>query len=261
MNTVFFYAQLPITGDHYFKHLRATVAINQHLLGKTFLYVPENTPIPDDVPIQTIVRMSSRQRHYPHLMRVLSWQTYLKSDHFDDDTAFLDADMLLNRTLSNAFTQDFCLAFSAAPSIKSYSTFNSGLILARPQRREEAITAIDVIANIATQLKWTPDPRYPQFRYAGIFGVDEMCLAKFFDELAAIENRTGRDLAESVPFSEAHFVKNTSIQLLGRTYNSDVRLYLEENWPKSTVLHFQGDAKALLLDRCQAIEELRRVSA
>jgi hypothetical protein len=239
---VFFFAPMPDGGETAFwSYFADTLSVNRRYLDRTILYVPEHTNVP--VKVDVIVHMSSRQRHYPHFMRVQSWLEYVQSPLFDGDTVFLDADMVLNRPLgAEYFGHDYALAFNTVPSVKSWSFVNAGIILARIARKPEAIACMRSIVAIAERLKWEKDPRYP-YKCAGVFGLDELCLAAYLGQDI-------RDEAAQLPADEFRQLADKPVQIFGRDFNTDARSLPSERWPQQRIMHFVANSKEWIADYC-----------
>ena len=257
MNAVFFYVPLDTARDKtgYFRQLAATLPVNRPHFRKTLLYTSRGATIPDGVAMDTVVRLDSDETQYPHYLRVVSWLEYLESPLFDADSVLLDADVVLNRPLDDAFKEDFSLAFSAMPSDKAYSCINTGVILARHARKAEAISIMRQVVDIATRLKLVPDPRFPMMKSSGRWGLDELCLNQYFEERAGEQHTSLRAVAETIEYDEIRRVFGTSAALSGEKFNTDAR-YLEESlWHQPSGLHFPGQPKDKLFDYCAALEE------
>ena len=255
MNAVFFYVPLDTERDKtgYFRQLAAALPVNRPHFRKTLLYTSRGATIPDGAGMDTVVRLDSNETQYPHYMRVVSWLAYLESSLFDADSAFLDADVVLNRPLDDAFKQDFSLAFSAMPSEKAYSCINTGVILARHARKAEAISIMREVANVATRLKLVPDPRFPMMKSSGRWGLDELCLNHYFEERASEQHASLRAVAESIEFDEIRCVFGTSAALSGEKFNTDARYLDESLWHQPSGLHFPGQPKDKLYEYCAAL--------
>jgi hypothetical protein len=260
MNAVFFYVPLDNERDKtgYFRQLAATLPVNQPHFRRTLLYTSRGAAIPEGAGMGTVVRLESNETQYPHYMRVVSWLEYLESSLFDADSVFLDADVVLNRSLDDAFREDFSLAFSAMPSDKAYSCINTGVILARHARKTEAISIMRQVADAATRLKLVPDPRFPMMKSSGRWGLDELCLNHYFEERAREQRTTLRAVAESIEFDEIRCVFGTSAALSGEKFNTDARYLDESLWHRPSGLHFPGQPKDKLYEYCASLEKKAR---
>ena len=131
MKTVFFFAPLPgDSSQRYFQHLSATLPINRKYLGTTILYAPQSAAIPDEHLVDQVVRVSSRHRRYPHFMRVMSWFEHLNSKLFDEDTVFLDADIVLNGSIEG-MSLDEALQ-SVLPTCRMRHRIEDGILRIEP---------------------------------------------------------------------------------------------------------------------------------
>ncbi len=257
MNAVFFYVPLDNERDKtgYFDQLAATLPINRRYFSKIVMHTSQGAVIPDNFDFDAVVRLDSSETQYPHYMRVMSWLDYLESPLFDANTVFLDADVVLNRAVDEVFDQNFCLAFSAMPSQKSYSCINTGVIFASHARKTEAISAMREVFEIATRLKLVPDPRFPMMKTAGRWGLDEMCLNQYLEEKAIRGNASVRATAEDIGFGEIRPFFGTSVALAGAKYNADARSLAENLWHSASALHFPGRPKDKLFEYCAMLSE------
>jgi hypothetical protein len=256
MNAVFFYVPLDATRDKfgYFQQLAATLPFARRCFNRIILYTSRDAAIPAGLAIDTVVRMESTETDYPHFMRVLSWLEYLESPHFDADSVLLDADIVLQRRIEEAFATPFALAFSAMPSNKSYSCISGGVILARHERKPEAVAVMREIFQMAEQLKLMPDPRYPLMKTSGRWGLDELCLNRHLEQRLPQNGRNLRSFAEDIGFEEFQPMPGTPVALFGKKYNADARSVDRSDWHKPSLLHFGGPSKEWLYPYCEALE-------
>ncbi len=255
MRAIFFFAPSPTQPQmaaDYLRYLSATLKINRQYFGSTLLYTYENAPIPAGMEVDEVIGLPSRHRHFMHYLRVMSWVHYLGSERFDADTVFLDADVVLNRDLKEAFENDFALAFAAMPSAKSYSCINTGVIFARKAERQVALAHAEKLAAIAGELRLEKEPRFPQFKSAGVWGVDEMCVYQYLDDKARARQTTLRDVVGTIGFDQfSRF--GEGISLFGGKFNSDYRKVDEMEWSRPSALHFQGFPKNKLFEYCEKL--------
>jgi hypothetical protein len=186
-------------------------------------------------------------------MRVLSWLDYLESPRFDADSMLLDADIVLQRPVQEAFATPFALAFSAMPSEKSYSCISGGVILARHERRSEGVAVMREIVRTAEQLKLAPDPRYPLMKTAGRWGLDELCLNRYLEQLLAQGSGNLRSVTEGIGFDEFQSMPGTPVALFGKKFNADARSIDRSDWHRPSLLHFGGNSKEWLYPYCAAL--------
>lgn len=255
MRAVFFFAPSPTQPQmaaDYLRFLSASLKINRRYFDDTLLYTYESAPIPERMEIDEIIRLPSRHRHFMHYLRVVSWAHYLGSERFDADTVFLDADVVLNRGLDEAFDHDFALAFAAKSSAKSYSCINTGVIFARKAEKQVAYTHAEKLAQIAGELRLMEEPRFPQFKSAGVWGVDEMCVYQYLDDKARARHTTLRDIVDAVSF-DRFSTFGEGISLFGGKFNADHRKMDESEWHRPSALHFQGFPKTKLFEYCEKL--------
>lgn len=253
MHAIFFY--VPFDGylddAGYFTQLAATLPINKQYFEKIILYTSHGTEIPKSLAIDTIVRLPSRERHYPHFMRVLSWLHFLGSSSFETDTVFLDADIVITMPIGEVFTRSFSLALSARPSLKTDGCISAGVIFAKHERKSEALVHLEQVFRIAESLKLTANKRFPLTKFVGRWGVDEMCLEAYLSQLAERRNENLGDVTKTVGFDEFRPVFDTSISLFGKKFkDTDARTCTEDLLRSSSVLHFGGRPKDKLFEYC-----------
>lgn len=255
MKGIFFFAQLPSIekmDQYFFNLLKTTLSINKHYLDETILYTTESTEVPTDLGVDKIVRLPSRHRHYPHYMRVMSWLAYLESVLFDADTVFLDADVVFHRRVDEAFNNNFALAFCATPSEKSFSNINAGCIFAKLEKKQQTIHHARKLLQIANEQRLAKDPRFPQFKTAGVWGVDEMCINTYLEGYARQKNTDFRQVALSMKFDD--FIEFADdISLFGEKYNADPRKLGKSVWQTASILHFNGFQKKEMFEYCKLI--------
>ena len=255
MRAVFFFAPSPTQPQmaaDYLRFLSASLKINRRYFDKALLYTYESAPIPERMDIDEIIRLPSRHRHFMHYLRVVSWAHYLGSDRFDADSVFLDADVVLNRGLDEVFDNDFALAFAAMPSAKSYSCINTGVIFARKAEKQVAFAHAEKLAQVAGELRLMKEPRFPQFKSAGVWGVDEMCVYQYLDDKARARHTTLRDIVATIGFDQFSGF-GEGISLFGGKFNSDYRKVDESEWNRPSALHFQGFPKSKLFEYCEKL--------
>ncbi len=183
----------------------------------------------------------------------MSWVHYLGTEHFETDTVFLDADIVLNRQIDEVFDNDFALAFASVPSPKTYSRINTGVIFAKKAEQKVAHMHAQKLLLIAEDLRLVKEPRFPQFQSAGVWGVDEMCVNVYLNELARAKNSTLPEVAESIKFEEFRSFDD-GISLFGPRFNADYRYLEESEWTKPSVLHFPGQPKPKLFEYCKNLQ-------
>jgi len=262
VNAIFFFVQSPSfeqLGSTYFRQLKTTLSINRKYFDYSILYTTENTQIPPDTRFDAVIRMHSRYRYYPHFMRVMSWLEYMESTLFDCDTVFLDADVVFHRRIDEVFKETFGLAFCATPSPRTYSNVNSGCIFAKYANRQKAQIHAKNLFEIAKTQRLIPEPRFPQFKYAGIWGGDEMCINTYLEELAKQKNMSLRDLCLSVKFDSC-FNLSDDVALFGAKYCSDPRSIDRSKWPSASILHFAGPQKEAMFQYCSQLDLISRSS-
>lgn len=257
MNAVFFYVPLDATRDKfgYFRQLAATLPFTRRYFDRVILYTSRDAAIPAGLAIDDVARLDSTETDYPHFMRVLSWLDYLESPRFNADSALLDADIVLQRPILEAFAAPFALAFSAMPSEKSYSCISGGAIFARHERKAEAVDVMREIVRTAEQLKLVLDPRYPLMKTSGRWGLDELCLNRYLEQLLARESGNLRSLAQDVGFDEFQPLSGAPVALFGKKYNADARSIDRSDWHSPSLLHFGGPSKEWMYPYCAALED------
>jgi hypothetical protein len=252
MQAVFFFVpcpDLPHLAAEYLEQLAATLKINRKYFKRTLLYSSETATIPSSIKIDDVIRLPSQHQYFPHFMRVMSWSHYLGSDRFDADTVFLDADVVLNREIDEVFGNDFALAYTAYPSAKSFSCINTGVIFAKKAEKQVACMHAERLLKIAEELRFVKDPRFRQYKVAGVWGVDEMCIYNYLDDLAKARNTTLREVVTAVSFDQFSSFSD-GISLFGSKFNADYRSLSESEWNKPSAIHFMGHPKTKLFKYC-----------
>lgn len=261
MHAIFFYVPFDGYLDEagYFTQLAATLPVNKQYFERIVLYTCEGAEIPDGLAIDTIVRLPSRQRRYPHFMRVQSWLHFLDSPDFETDTVFLDADVVITRPIAEVFARSFSLALSARPSLKTDGCISAGVIFAKHERKSEAAAHMEKIVGIAESLKFAANKRFPLTEFMGRWGVDELCLERYLGQFAERRNENLNEVTKTLGFDEIRPVFNTSITLLGKKFNNtDARTCTEDLLKSSSVLHFGGRPKDRLFECCARLAAASR---
>jgi hypothetical protein len=259
VDAVFFYVPsptLPEMGASYLEYITATLKVNRKYFERVLMYSLEGVSLPSDLAIDSVITLPSRYRHYPHFMRVLSWEHYFRSEFFTRDSVLLDADVVLNRPLEEVFDRSFSVAFSAMPGsrrhVPNYSCVSGGVIFAKKTGQDAAVRHSSALTRIAEDLRLVKDPRFPQFKSAGVWGLDEMALNAYLENATKLNDRSLREVSESIGF-DGFVDLGEGISLFGRKFNADYRSLAESEWDKPSVLHFGGYPKTKLFEYCNQI--------
>jgi hypothetical protein len=177
----------------------------------------------------------------PHFNRVQSWLDYVKSEYFDSNTLFLDADIVSRGKAHRRMFDSVqaALALSAAPSDKTSSWINAGLIWLNFSCRPQLQVSFTAMARLAERLRMSIDPRFPD-KPSGVWGLDELVLSDWAaQELTAANLPTPPRLQ----FDEVLAVSE-NCTLLGRAFNLDPRSFGADcRALKTTFVHFVGHQK------------------
>lgn len=259
LNLVYFFSPIPgkerIAAYDYFRQLslshRSFVGESTHFfLYSTVDLAEYGITLPDYF---QVIRSAQVYAEEPHFNRVNSWLEYAKSEYFDSNSIFLDAD-IVSRGQAHRWmfdSVDTALALSAAPSDKTASWINAGLIWMNHQRKDLVRESFVDMVSTAERLRHTFDPRFPD-KPSGVWGLDELVLTEW-----ASEKMRAADQAPppTLGLEEVLFVSG-ALSLLGRAFNFDPRSMKAgyRELPRAFI-HFVGHQKDEMFERYEPIVE------
>lgn len=244
MKAVFFYSDFPLqkrkSESDYLDIVKMTLKVNSRYFDAAILYTTLGTIVDQNLGFNKIIPFFSTQLYLTHYVRVLTWLHYIQSDEFDQDTIFLDADVILNKDVRDVFDNDFCLAFSACQPDGSESLINAGVFFANHVQKDQAILHMKKIVKCATLHRFDKDPRFPLTPSAAIWGLDEKSVTEYL-RLITKRNRQiditnvvlSLGLKEFRPLTDG-------ISLFGVNYNLKAKDYDRSLWSQAAILHFCG---------------------
>jgi len=254
MNIVYFYSpsfcgmREEIT---FFDQLNASLYFNRRLFNKIIIYSTVSVPKYIEEKVDKVIILSVSSLESTHLNRVISWKEYSKSDDFDQDTIYADADIIFNNNFKEIINNNiFSLCFLASPSPKSFSCINAGIILLKHSNKDDIFLIFNKILKIAKKIKNIADPRFPSIGKSAIWGLDEMCLFNFFNDLIEKKNLPLRNYIESLNLNFPDIIKiDDKVSLMHLNYsipsNKLININDYKNYPS---VHFSGvKGKELLL--------------
>ena len=244
MKAIFFYSEFPtnLPGGFmdYLEVAKLTIPVNRRYWDYSIVYSTLGTKINRDVGFNRNIPIAHPEKELTHYIRVLSWLFYLESKNFDQDTVFLDSDVIINKDFKHVFENDFALAFSAYQTHFERSPINAGVFFAKHARKEEAINHLRKIVKGATLDRFSKDMRFKPPTTAGVWGVDEICLTKYLNTIAKADLAIKLDEFAAGLGSNEFRPMTQGISLFGYNYNMATKNHDPSLWPSATILHFRG---------------------
>ncbi len=259
MNVVYFFSPIPgkekPAAADYFRQLNISHRSFRTSGTSIFLYTTADLldfgiTLPSYL---NVVQMDNSTPMEPHFSRVRSWSEYIQSDHFTSDTIFIDADLV---SRGRAHEQMFkgissAVGLCAAPSPKTSSWINAGLIWINAERRDAVVKAFSEVGELAAKLRNSVDPRFPD-KPSGVWGLDELVLTAWASKAIP---QFDMKLVQNIARGEAKTV-SPELVLLGRHYNFDPKAASTDYRQLSRAfVHFVGHQKDQLFEDYEPLIE------